>query len=198
MELKKTFLLHKLIINIVHFAIVQKGNVIALKADYFFIMKKCLIILGLFFFSLESFAIEKIYIQQPPVFNNQIYKRPVYSPYSNMYYSPYRYRKTNYNDAKRIQRINRIRHLNRIRNNIVSWNLNRNKNGIMTGYSTPINQNIYNQFGQDFWDTNKIAPNCTTDLFSTPSAGGSYHKRGEWINRNGGVSSKTGVRIIYD
>ena len=163
-------------------------------------MKRSLVILGLFLLCSNAFAVEKIYLQQPSTYNNRIYQRPVYNPYGTTYYSPYRYRRPYYNNAKRIQQINRWRNINRLKNNILSWNFNRNNNGTLTGYSTPINQNVYQQMGYSNWDdlNKKLSPNCTTDLFSTPSSSGSYYSNGEYIDRNGGLSSKTGVKIIYD
>jgi len=158
-------------------------------------MKKFLIILGLFLIQ-NVFAIEKIYIQQPSSFN---YLRPTYNPYSNMYYSPYRYRKTNYNNPKRIQRINRIRNLNRIKNNVLTWNfLNRNNNGALTGYSVPINQNAYNLITPKTYFQTAPSTNLTTDLFSTPTGTKGYYRNGHWVNDDGGLSNKAGVRIIYD
>lgn len=152
-------------------------------------MKKILIILGLFLVQ-NAIAIEKIYLQQP---TNYSHMRPTYNPYSkNLYYSPYRYRNTNYNDEKRLQKINKIRRLNRV-NNLIN---NLNGTGSLTGYSVPINQNAYSLF-----DTNSFNhrnPNLTTDIFSTPTGYKGYYRNGEWVNDNGGLSSKTGVKIIYD
>lgn len=160
-------------------------------------MKNILIIICLFLFQ-NVFAIEKIYLQQPTPYNT-FYQRPVYNPYSNMYYNPYRYKRTNYNDIKRMQRIRRIRNLNRIKNNVLSWNFNRNNQGNLTGYSVPINQNIYNQMNfDDLEKYNKLTPSCNTPLFSSPMGNNSYYRNGQFLNKNGGVSSNTGVRIIYD
>jgi len=159
-------------------------------------MKNILIILGLLLFSQSAFAIEKIYLQQP---TNYSYLRPTYNPYSsNMYYSPYRYRNTSHNNAKRIQRINRLKNLNRIKNNFVSWNLNRNNfnNGRLTGYSMPINQNALNLINPN--DFNYTSPNLTTDIFTTPSGNRGYYRNGQWSDLGGGLQTKTGVRIIYD
>ena len=136
-------------------------------------MKKILIVLTLFLIQ-NAFAVEKIYLQQPTGYS---YLRPTYNPYSNTYYSPYRNKKTNYNNIKRIQRNNRIRNLTRILNN-----------GALTGYSVPINQNALNL----------TSPNLTTDLFSTPTGNKGYYRNGYWLNDDGGLSTKTGVRIIYD
>ena len=159
-------------------------------------MRKVLIILGLFLFIGEVFAFDRFYYQAPST-QNKLYKRPTYNPYSNTYYSPYRYRNTNYNDAKRIQRINRIRNLNRIKNNVLGWNLNRNNQGALTGYSVPINQNSYNQFKKEFWDI-KHSSDCNTDLFSTPSSNGMYYTDGRYYKYDRDTSGKAGVRIIYD
>lgn len=190
-------MLHKLIFYISYFSIAKKGNVFSCETNYISNMKRILIILGLFLFSSEIFAFDNFYYQYPPY--NTLYKRSTYNPYSNTYYSPYRYRKTNYNNPKRIQRINRIRNLNRIKNNILGWNFGNNNNyGTLTGYSTPINQNTYNQLNEDFWKNTKHPTNCNTDLFSSPSSNGMYYTDGTWFNRNRDVSSKAGVRIIYD
>lgn len=163
-------------------------------------MRNLLVILSLILFAQNAFAVEKVYINQPSPYSG-IYQRSLYNPYgyNNAYYTPYRYRRTNYSDAKRIQRINRLRNLNRIRNNFLTWNFNRNP-GVLSGYSVPINKNVYSQVGLDPWDTNynKHAPNCTTDLFSTPLNNSNYGTKGYLRNDNGGLSNKAGVRIIYD
>ena len=159
-------------------------------------MKKVLIILGLFLFATELFAFDRFYYQSPTT-QNKLYRRPTYNnSYSNIYYSPYRYKKTNYNNTKRIQRNNRIYNLNKIKNNLLGWSFNRNNfnNGSLTGYSTPINS----QFSDDFWKDLKHNSSCNTDLFSTPSSNGMYYRNGKWFNINKGASGKAGVRIIYD
>lgn len=153
-------------------------------------MKNILIILC-FIFIQNVFAVEKIYLQQP---TNYTQLRPTYNPYSNnLYYSPYRYKRTNYNNAKRLQRINKIRHLNRIKNNLIN---NLSGTGTLTGYSVPINQNAYNLLNTNSF--NYPNPNLTTDIFSTPTGYRGYYKNGQWFNNDGGLSSKTGVQIIYD
>lgn len=200
-------MLHNFTKNIMLFSITKMSNVFNKKANYILIMKRNLIILGLFLLCFEAFAVEKIYLQQPSTFNNRIYQRPVYNPYGTTYYNPYgsyynsyRYKRPYYNNAKRIQQINRWRNLNRFKNNILSWNFNRNNNGTLTGYSTPINQNVYQQMGYSNWDdlNKKMAPNCTTDIFSTPTSNGAYYSNGEYIDKTGGLSNRTGVKIIYD
>lgn len=162
-------------------------------------MRKVLIILGLFLFIGEVFAFDRFYYQAPST-QNKLYKRPTYNPYLNTYYSPYRYKKTNYNNVQRIQRNNRIRNLNRLKNSILGWNFNKNNynNGSLTGYSVPINQNSLNQFNYDLWKNTKHNSSCNTDLFSSPTSNGIYYNDGTYFMQNRDVSSKTGVRIIYD
>ena len=161
-------------------------------------MKNLLIILGLILFSQNVFAVEKIYLQEQTPYNAI---RPYsYNSRINPYYSPYRYRKTNYNDAKRLQRIQRIRHLNRIRNNFISL-FNTNNQGSLTGYSTPINSNVFTQMNLDPWETkySHKSPNCTTELFSSPTTTNTYYRSsGVKIQDDGRISNKTGVTIIYD
>lgn len=166
-------------------------------------MKNYFIILGLVFVVAQAFAVEKIYLQeQSPYYTRQLIRRPTYNPYINPYYSPYRYRNTNYNNVKRIQRINRIRQLNRIKNNFLSWDNSKNpfKGGSLTGYSTPINEDIYQKMGiapMDF-KQNPNSINCYTDLFTAPTGNEMYYRNGKMKRDLGSNSGKTGVTIIYD
>ena len=96
-------------------------------------MKNNFLILGIILLSTTaSFAIQKVYLNNPNSWGLNIPKRTIYNPYSYQYRNPYTYQKIHKNDAKRIQRLNRIRHLNRIKNNL-TWNLRKNYNGSLTG-----------------------------------------------------------------
>ena len=166
-------------------------------------MKNYFIILGLIFVAAQAFAVEKIYLQeQTPYYTNQLIRRPTYNPYSNPYYSPYRYRNTNYNNIKRMQRINRIRKLNRIKNNFLSWDNSKNpfKGGSLTGYSPSINEDIYKKMGIAPMGSkqNSKSINCDTDLFSVPSGDEMYYNNGQMRRDLGSNSGKAGVTIIYD
>lgn len=154
-------------------------------------MKKLFIISILFLISTQVLAVEKIYIQQPSNNLNRGVFRPKYNPYS----SPYNYRKYNQNNAKRIHRLNKIRTLNRLKNNFSNWST-----GNMTGYSVPINDDIYRQMGISpmYSKQNSSSPTTTTDLFSSPIGHESYYNNGRFIRNLGGISTKTGVSIIYD
>ena len=159
-------------------------------------MKKLFFTLSLILiYSNSVFAVEKIYLQRPTTYSNPII-RPTYNPYS----SPYSYRKYNRNNPKRLQRLNKIRNLNRLKNNLYNWSSNPYSNGVMTGYSLPINNDIYKQMGISpmFTKQNTTSPTCNTNLFSSPIGNESYYNDGRFIRDLGGISSKTGVTIIYD
>ena len=82
-----------------------------------------------------------------------------------------------------------------------AWDILRNKKGSLTGYSTPINQDIFKQLNIDPNDKkqNLKSPNVMTDLFSMPQTNNKFHSSNSIkSNDNGGVSSKCGVTIIYD
>lgn len=165
-------------------------------------MKNYLIILGFILFTFNTLAEAKVqFYQSNPYY--RIHQRPVYNPYNsnNLYYRPYRNSARYYDNKKRIQRIDRIRKLNRIKNNFLTWNFNRNNNGNLTGYSTPITKDVYKNLGNDFWDKEFIktpSVNCNTDIFSTPASGSSYYGQGRIRRGIDGISNKTGVTIIYD
>ena len=77
------------------------------------------------------------------------------------------------------------------------------KQGSMTGYSTPISNDVFKQLGiQNSAPKTKYklnSPTCSTDLFSSPSHNNSYgNSNGLNSNLGGGVGTKTGVTIIYD
>ena len=163
-------------------------------------MKNAFLIIGIFLTSsLTSYAVQKVYLQDPNSWGTNILKRTIFNPYSYQYRSPYTYYKVNKNDAKRIQRLNRIRHLNRIKNNL-TWNFNKNNKGSLTGYSTPINEDVYKQMGIYPYNSKQKSNsiNCNTDLFSSPSGNEMYYDNGRFYKNLGGVSGKTGVTIIYD
>lgn len=155
-------------------------------------MKKTVLFMMLFLLgSSVAFAIERNYLQKkyPYSINRQ------YNPYCNHC----RNRKYNYNQAKRLQRVQKIKLLNRIRNNFVS--LNKFNNGSLTGYSLPISPNVYSQMGINPWDKiqyNQKPSNLTTELFSSPITTETYYRNGQIVRDNGGISNKTGVTIIYD
>ena len=172
-------------------------------------MKNIVIIMSLLLFSNSfAFAYEKIYLQQPSSYGiaprRTIY-RPTYNPYGT-YYSPYQYQKVNSNNIRRLQRLHRIRQMNRLKRNYygnyLSW-LNRgNGKGTLTGWSTPINEDVYRQMGISPYNSNiKQKPssiNCNQQLFSNPLGNEMYYRNGEYRKDIGGATGKTGVTIIYD
>jgi len=175
-------------------------------------MKNIFIISGLFLVLTSSaYAVQKVYLQQPSYYNSygvmprRIIQRPVYNPYG-AYYSPYQYRRANYNNARRIQRLNRIRQMDRMRRNYyrnhLTWFNNKNNPGSLTGYSVPITDDIYGQMGISPYNKNSKqnvnSPNCNQDLFSNPKGNEMYYRNGEYIKDIGGATGKTGVTIIYD
>lgn len=157
-------------------------------------MNKFLILLFLICFTNLTFAFDRNYYTYSPYQKRII--RPTYNPYSN-YYS---YRKYNANNAKKIQRMNKIRQMNRIKNNISTWNFNRNNarnwqnSGTLTGYSLPVTTNT----SFDTLDENFPSINTNTNLYSTPSGSEYYSNDGRYFKNFNETSGKTGVRIIYD
>ena len=165
-------------------------------------------ILGLIFFSLTfNFVKADTYIKTYPYGTKTYFQRPIlrqtYNPYSQ--YSSYaKYRRTNLNNKQRIKRMQKIRRMNRVRNNLssyLSWFNNKNQNnGVMTGYSVPINQNILNQTGFYPNDIHQLpnSLNCNTDLYSLPYGDSVFYKNGKYFRSPSSIGSKAGVRIIYD
>lgn len=96
---------------------------------------------------------------------------------------------------------------NYYRNNFLTWNNQKNpKNGILTGYSVPVDSDdIYYDYnsGKKVKNYNnnailKPSSNCNTDLYSMPTRDNSYYSNGKKMNDGGGVAGKTGVSIIWD
>ena len=84
---------------------------------------------------------------------------------------------------------------------VFAWDILRNKNGALTGYSTPINQDVFRQLNIDPNDKKQRlkSPNVMTDLFSSPKTYQDIDSNNTLKERNGGgVATKTGVTIIYD
>ena len=172
-------------------------------------MKKIITIMTLLLL-LDSFAFayKKVYLQQPSSYGiaprRTIY-RPTYNPYG-AYYNPYQYRRLNSNNIQRLQRLHRLRQMDRLRrsrlNNYLSWFNRGNNGGTLTGYSVPVNQDVYRQMGISPYNSNiKQNPksiNCNQDLFSNPMGNEMYYRNGEYYKDIGGATGKTGVTIIYD
>ena len=82
-----------------------------------------------------------------------------------------------------------------------AWDILRSKKGSLTGYSTPISQDIFKQLNINPDDKmqNLKSPNVMTDLFSAPQLNYDYDSNGRLKEtRAGGLGAKTGVTIIYD
>ena len=79
-----------------------------------------------------------------------------------------------------------------------AWNLFKRNQGSLTGYSPPVNQDIYKQFGIDPKQRLK-SPNVMTDLFSSPKTNFNYNSDNS-LNSAGtkGIGAQAGVTIIYD
>ena len=142
---------------------------------------------------------------------NQMYP---YKPYRSKINSPYAYKinpfapdpfmNVRYENSLQ-QKLKLIRQIIRLRNHynaaLLSWSpfTRNNNNGSLTGYSVPINQDIYNNLGTSPKKQRGNSPTCNTDLFTLPSNdnylddGLGHRKKG-----NDGVGAKTGVTIIYD
>ncbi|MBR2069366.1 MAG: hypothetical protein IJ877_06355 [Candidatus Gastranaerophilales bacterium] len=80
-----------------------------------------------------------------------------------------------------------------------AWSFNKNSQGGLTGYSTPINNDIFKQMKFDDDKKNLKSPNVMTDLFSSPQKNYGYNSSNT-LKELGekGVGSKCGVTIIYD
>ena len=157
-------------------------------------MKNLFIISILFLISTQVFAVEKIYITRPSTNNSLL--RPTYNPYA--YKSPYYYKKHNQHNAKRIQRLNRLRNLNRLKNNITNWGYNNFNNGTLTGYSLPINQNVYSQMGTTPLFNNNYNFPTYNSLFYDPTGNNSYYKHERFFTQNKDLDGSSSVKIIYD
>ena len=75
------------------------------------------------------------------------------------------------------------------------------KKGFLTGYSTPISQDVFQQLNIDPNDTKQRlkSPNVMTDLFSAPQTNYGLDSNNTLKQTGaGGVGAKTGVTIIYD
>jgi len=84
---------------------------------------------------------------------------------------------------------------------VLAWDLIRNKKGTMTGYSTPISQDVFKDLDINPNDKKQRlkSPNVMTDLFSAPQTNYDYStKNTVRETKGGGVGAKTGVTIIYD
>lgn len=82
-----------------------------------------------------------------------------------------------------------------------AWTFNKNNQGGLTGYSVPVNNDIYKQFGIDpnNQKQNLKSPNVMFDLFSAPKTNYGYSSSNTLKETgSGGVGGKTGVTIIYD
>ena len=157
----------------------------------------------------------------PSYYNYNNTYRPVYNPYStynyNNNYNSYLWQRRNQANYNRILRrsnaLNRLRYnlRNKLYNNYLSrlaknqnaylntypYNTAVNANGTMTGYSVPVNEDVFKKLGLD--NPKKIAPNTSnTDLYSSPSKGAYTNNLGEYWYKSRNTGAKTGVTIIYD
>ena len=82
-----------------------------------------------------------------------------------------------------------------------AWSFGKNSQGSLTGYSTPVSQDVFQQLGIDPNDKKQRlkSPNVMTDLFSAPNTNFNYNSSNTIKETGGGgVGAKTGVTIIYD
>lgn len=167
-------------------------------------MKNLLLILVLILTTLGVQADIRRYYTTTPRSNyyyRNNYYRPTYNPYYNYSTTNYRFKKLSSSDRKKIRKIRTINRIRRNVRNYLTWDILRNAKGALTGYSTPINQDVYQQLGVDVNNSNqkKLSPNTTMDLYSMPSNNNSrYSSKGKKDNDLGGVAGRTGVKIIYD
>lgn len=71
--------------------------------------------------------------------------------------------------------------------------------GTMTGYSVPVNNDIFKKLDLDPNASNMKSPTRSTELFSSPTGDYGYNQSNSRKSKGGGsVGSSTGVRIIYD
>ena len=160
----------------------------------------------------------------PSYYNYNNTYRPIYNPYNTYNYNNsylwQRKNQANYNRIwQRTNALNRLRYnlRNKLYNSYLSQlsknqntymnnypynsypatNANTNNNGTMTGYSVPVNEDVFKKLGLD--NPKKIAPNTSnTDLFSSPSKGAYTNNLGEYWYNSRNTGTKTGVKIIYD
>lgn len=96
--------------------------------------------------------------------------------------------------------------LQRLRNNYLTWDgfqrFNPHSKGFLTGYSVPVNSDIYKQMGITPYNPkqnqNTKSSANSQELYSMPQGNESYHTNGTRLRDLGGVSGKTGVTVIYD
>ena len=85
--------------------------------------------------------------------------------------------------------------------NAFAWDIIRNRKGALTGYSTPISQDVFKQLNIDPYDKKQRlkSPNVMTDLFSAPKTNYGYKSNNTFKQTSSdGVGAKCGVTIIYD
>ena len=161
------------------------------KTPNILIMKKLLILSLILTLNNCVFALDRNFFGYTNSPYQRAIMRPAYNPYSNSYKNPYLYKKNNLNNTKRIQRLNKIRQMNKLKNNLSNWNIF--NNGSLTGYSVPITTNSYSQIldSQDL-------PSLNSNLYSSPSGFETYYSDGSYFKNFNDISGTTGVKIIYD
>ncbi|MBQ8634916.1 hypothetical protein IJ425_02030 [bacterium] len=163
-------------------------------------MKKSIFLFLSFIFINSCFALD---LRYDNAFQKAI-MRPSYNPYSSTYkypyQNPYQYRNYNKNNAKRIQRLNKIKRLNRIKNNFLTLTKNNYNSGTLTGYSIPITSDAYSQtyIQNPYFNQKYYTPKYNTNLYTLPSGNNTFYDDGRYIIRNNTTQSSTGVKIIYD
>ena len=154
----------------------------------------------------------------PSYYNYNNTYRPIYNPYSTYNYNNsylwQRRNQANYNKIlRRSNTLNRLRYnlRNKLYNSYLSlanknqntyynsypYSSTANNNGTMTGYSVPVNEDVFKKLGLD--NPKKIAPSTSnTDLYSSPNKGAYTNNLGEYWYKSRNTGAKTGVTIIYD
>lgn len=171
-------------------------------------MKHFILILAILFSQFGFCSSINLYRSQPYPWNNHRNYNIPYTPriinnyynlpiLNNNFYNPYKNR--NPQTKKRIRGIHVRKYLN---DNYLSFNFqNPFSKGSLTGYSIPINQDVYSQFGIPKYNpkTNlKTNSSCRTDLFTSPNGNEMNYSNGRFYKDIQGSQGKTGATIIYD
>lgn len=97
----------------------------------------------------------------------------------------------------RQRQINKARKLNNLRRT-----LNNFKYGTMTGYSVPINTNVYNQMRITPYNYDSLikpnSNNLKSNIFSNQQGNEIYFDDGRYYKNSSSVNGKAGVTILYD
>ena len=105
--------------------------------------------------------------------------------------------------ARQLQILHRQRQINKARKlNNLRRTLNNFKYGTMTGYSVPINANVYNQMRITPYNYDSLikpnSNNLKSNIFSNQQGNEIYFDDGRYYKNSSGTNGKAGVTILYD